>query len=180
MSKRESAVQTFSCVVEWRKSRVWGYNPKLEGWNGSERVISRCSGCGYDKLSTVVADFINRTPAMLAKIQELTAWPQGRRPYGFSGYNGDALTASGGVGIGSLIDGLRALGISVVHTSGDTSNHFTFSGDFTVRKSIRFVEYAWRGGKSHIGSVHEFAQCALRDEYTVYRKFSRRVKAVAK
>lgn len=180
MSKAKSKVQTFSCVVEWRKSRVWGYNPKLEGWNGSERVIARCSGCGYDKLSTVVADFINRTPAMLAKIQELTAWSTEHRPYGFSGYNGSALTASGGVGIGSLIDGLRALGLSVVHTSGDISDHFTFSGDFTVRKSIRFVEYAWRGGRSHIESIHQFARQALKDECAVYRKFSRRVKAVAK
>lgn len=51
--------------VEWRKSRTWGYCPRAK-WRcyfkngffmeGSEYA----SGCGYDKLSTVVANGLNR------------------------------------------------------------------------------------------------------------------------
>ena len=41
--------------VEWKRSRDYGYNPVIETHNGKATNVS---GCGYDKLSTCLADFL--------------------------------------------------------------------------------------------------------------------------
>jgi hypothetical protein len=41
--------------VIWKKSRTWGSVPSIS-WHGEKASIA--SGCGYDKLSTVVAYFL--------------------------------------------------------------------------------------------------------------------------
>lgn len=57
--------------VEWKKSRYWGNCPRAEWWcsfadgtydHGSEYA----SGCGYDKLSQVVADCFNKVAKGMA------------------------------------------------------------------------------------------------------------------
>jgi len=44
-----------SFQVIWKKSRTWGTIPSIS-WHGGKASIA--SGCGYDKLSTVVAYFL--------------------------------------------------------------------------------------------------------------------------
>lgn len=40
-------------TVEWVKNRTWGMCPRIE-WRGE--IVSRATGCGYCKESTVLAD----------------------------------------------------------------------------------------------------------------------------
>ena len=59
-------VQTIIISVVWKKNRTWGRNPHAEAHvimtDGTQETLTeRCSGCGYDKLSEVVADILNRT-----------------------------------------------------------------------------------------------------------------------
>lgn len=64
--RNQKPVKTITINIEWIKSRTWGYNPHAEAaveyWDGSfERVQGfKCSGCGYDKESTVIAEIFNR------------------------------------------------------------------------------------------------------------------------
>ena len=46
-------------AIVWRHSRTWGLCPRLE-W-GREK-IAYANGCGYDKLSTVLADVLRWLP----------------------------------------------------------------------------------------------------------------------
>lgn len=52
--------------VEWRKNRTWGANPFAECWlnNSGYFVSGSIGGCGYDKLSTAVANVLNQIPAL--------------------------------------------------------------------------------------------------------------------
>lgn len=50
--------------ITWKKSKIWGYNPHAEYWctyKNDELVhgFASCSGCGYDKESTVLARVYN-------------------------------------------------------------------------------------------------------------------------
>lgn len=52
--------------IEWKPSRMWGYNPHAEYWceyadGHTEYGKATCSGCGYDKASTVLAEIFNKT-----------------------------------------------------------------------------------------------------------------------
>ena len=61
--------------VEWIRSRMWGANPKAECWytytdkegnRASNYITSESiSGCGYDKLSTAVAQCLNQINEVL-------------------------------------------------------------------------------------------------------------------
>ncbi len=55
----------FNISVEWKRSKMWGSNPTASGYdyNGSYSSGS-ISGCGYDKLSTAVADVLNQSLAL--------------------------------------------------------------------------------------------------------------------
>ncbi len=62
--KNQKTVREIKISIEWRKSRMYGNNPFLDAqiWfkDGSyESMTSTCSGCGYDKESTVIADVFN-------------------------------------------------------------------------------------------------------------------------
>ena len=65
VERNQKAVQSMEISVEWVKSKTWGMNPHCQAavWfaDGSfERSqVFKCSGCGYDKLSTVLADVFN-------------------------------------------------------------------------------------------------------------------------
>ena len=48
---------TYSLSMEWKRSRVWGANPVLT-YNGT--TVAKASGCGYDKESAALADFLSR------------------------------------------------------------------------------------------------------------------------
>lgn len=73
--------------VDWARSRDWGLNPRIE-YRGKK--VAFASGCGYCKLSTVLAEalyFLGDTPE-----EELS------------------IACCGGAGVSSLIDRLKTLG----------------------------------------------------------------------
>lgn len=63
--KNQNPVKKITLSIEWAKSSMWGSNPKLEAkvWfkDGTfeHSQTFTCSGCGYDKESTVIADVFN-------------------------------------------------------------------------------------------------------------------------
>jgi hypothetical protein len=61
-------VESITISIEWKKSRMWRYNPHAmavvrfhDGQSATfvEQDGFTCSGCGYDKESTVIADIFN-------------------------------------------------------------------------------------------------------------------------
>ena len=72
-----AAAQTLTACrisVEWKKSRVWGYNPAVtvDAWTVDADGVAECttttgraSGCGYDKQSAAIAEAFNASPAIL-------------------------------------------------------------------------------------------------------------------
>lgn len=56
--------------VEWKKSKMWGWNPKAyDNYNKESESIS---GCGYDKLSTATSQILNQHPILIKEmIQKL-------------------------------------------------------------------------------------------------------------
>lgn len=73
--------------IEWKKSSVWGMNPHAKAFiyykNGDfETLTATCSGCGYDKESTVIAEIYNKIfKYKLYKIQK-NATKRKKAPYG--------------------------------------------------------------------------------------------------
>ncbi len=62
--KNQKPVQSITISIEWKKSRMWGSNPQCNATvihkDGSYSTgYATCSGCGYDKESTVIADIFN-------------------------------------------------------------------------------------------------------------------------
>jgi hypothetical protein len=51
--------------VDWVNSSVWGKNPHAEIWTEDGYFTGRASGCGYDKLSTAVAEALNKSNSIL-------------------------------------------------------------------------------------------------------------------
>jgi hypothetical protein len=88
----QKPVDRMVITVEWVKSTTWGMNPHAsadiyysDGSRSCDQITARCSGTGYDKLSTVVAEICNKTLAYLL-------WQPNTlvlRPYGISHYASD-------------------------------------------------------------------------------------------
>lgn len=53
--QRIEANGSMDFAVYWAKSNVWGRCPRIE-WRGKK--AAHASGCGYDKLSAVLVDFL--------------------------------------------------------------------------------------------------------------------------
>ena len=63
--KAQPRLESLTITIEWRKSRMWGYNPYATGearTTDGRRLIgtAKASGCGYCKRSTVIADLFNQ------------------------------------------------------------------------------------------------------------------------
>ena len=63
--KSQKPVQSLTITIEWKKSRMWGYNPHATGQvsykdGTGDRFFSKASGYGYDKKSQVIADLFNQ------------------------------------------------------------------------------------------------------------------------
>lgn len=95
--KNQKPVQEIRFSIEWKKSRMWGYNPHLTAIcyhkDGTQtRVESKASGCGYDKESQVIADAFN--VLLKYKLYELEEKQGIQVPYGiylndtYKGYSG--------------------------------------------------------------------------------------------
>jgi hypothetical protein len=62
---KELPVKRLEIDIEWKRNKTWGYNPHATAWaqysDGHwKQASATCSGWGYDKKSTVVADVMNQ------------------------------------------------------------------------------------------------------------------------
>lgn len=109
--------------ITWKKSRTWGNNPHAVAFvryddGKTAKVYGRASGCGYDKLSQVVSDVLNRAGIARALHDAAARSTPESRPYGatFAGDYGAYL--GGAVGMSSIIEALRFCGYTVEHRAG--------------------------------------------------------------
>lgn len=98
--------------VEWKSSRTWGANPSAvcaysfinnDGNADSNRTQSgSISGCGYDKLSTAVADCLNQIPQikkLLYSLKNDNIGINNRELFGYGAGYGITPNIEGGVGV---------------------------------------------------------------------------------
>lgn len=73
-------------TVEWKRSRMWGSNPHCTALvyydHDFEIIKTTCSGCGYDKKSTVIAAALNKcmlgvVVANLGRLSRMKVIPYG-------------------------------------------------------------------------------------------------------
>jgi len=118
--------------VSWVKSYMWGYNPHADvviytkdsndqtTW---ERINTTASGCGYDKLSQVVAQALNESlnikAFLLSKVRKLNAMKNSR--VGLYGLY-DSFDLMGGCGVSSYKSIFEGLGFTWYHNSTNTSD----------------------------------------------------------
>lgn len=118
-------IKQITINVRWVKSRTWGHNPNATAdvryTDGTyQEVKARCSGCGYDKLSTVVADILNQ--CMGDYLKEKMEGNERREdfPYGIQrGY------FEGGIGIDCYGDKSESYGkLGIMQFLGYSCRHF--------------------------------------------------------
>ena len=110
-AKALKPVKSITINIEWIKSRIWGANPRAEaiirykdGTMGHSGPFT-CSGCGYDKESTVIADIFNDVLAYKLYQVKRKAAPYG--VYYFKGKQNDKgwlPNFNGGVGTSCYYD----------------------------------------------------------------------------
>lgn len=99
--KNQKEVTKIRFSIEWKKSAMWGYNPNLEAsvWfkDGSFEISQtyKCSGYGYDKLSTVVAQCFN--DYLKYRLYDESLINAEKKPYGV--HCGEYKYYDGGIGI---------------------------------------------------------------------------------
>jgi hypothetical protein len=112
--KNQRPVKSITITIEWRKSRIWGNNPHATAevnYKGDEyprferRDGFTCSGCGYDKESTVIAEIFNAF--LKYKLWQLApekrkgghgSGDNGPAPYGICVYSDNNPHYGGGIG----------------------------------------------------------------------------------
>jgi len=122
--KSQRPVKELTISIEWKKSYMWGSNPKAEirvsyhdgGYDYKDGYTA--SGCGYDKESTVIAQIFNEF--LKYKLWNLTPEQRqggngsgsiGNAPYGIHVYSDNNPHYGGGIGtncyyrIGTYIGG---------------------------------------------------------------------------
>jgi len=63
--KNQKQVKKMTITIEWKKSSTWGNNPNataevhFKDGTLERSQVYKCSGCGYDKESTVIAQIFN-------------------------------------------------------------------------------------------------------------------------
>lgn len=80
-------VEKIYISVEWKRSRVWGYNPTATVRGYSEVSEDSASGCGYDKESAAIAGAFNKNPEVM-RILYNHAEAGGAFPYGVNVWAG--------------------------------------------------------------------------------------------
>lgn len=126
--KNQKEVAKITISIEWKKSRTWGSNPKCEAVvhfkDGSfdTSPVYTCSGCGYDKESTVIADVFNAY--LKYKLHRIGATD--KHPYGIY-LREDWKTYNGGVGTSCYYRIAEFIGGTFEHTAnGKTFDVFTY------------------------------------------------------
>lgn len=137
--KNQKPVRRLAIVIEWKKSAMWGRNPWATASADFEdgtcaTSVHRCSGCGYDKESTVIAEAFNTYLKYL--LYRLTdgqvkgghgSGDCGPAPYGISVYNGWR-SFSGGIGTNCYYDIAKYIGGEFRRVGGsETSDVYEFT-----------------------------------------------------
>ncbi len=107
--------------IEWKKSRTWGAIPKGKMWSDVAYTESRSvTGCGYDKLSACVAELLNQSNRLRARMIQ-----KGRKNLGYGAGSGSAMLIpyfEGGVGVSCFRTIIEQLGGKWTHKSTDGSD----------------------------------------------------------
>ena len=87
--KAQPPLESLTITIEWKKSRVWGYNPHATGEaiTTDERRhtgTATASGCGYCKRSTVIADLFNQFLRYKLFDPQVLKGLEVKKPYGIS------------------------------------------------------------------------------------------------
>lgn len=99
--------ESITVSIEWKKSRMWGHNPKAEAIVCTTRGCNRyetgsIGGCGYDKKSTAVAEAINQSNSFLKAmylVKEKNPKMNNRELFGYGSGYGILPRLEGGVGV---------------------------------------------------------------------------------
>lgn len=137
--KNQKPVRRLAIVIEWRKSAMWGRSPRATARadfaDGTcATSVHRCSGYGYDKESTVIAEAFNTYLKYL--LYRLTdeqvkgghgSGDSGPAPYGIRVYNGWR-SFSGGIGTNCYYDIAKHIGGEFRRVCGsETSDVYEFT-----------------------------------------------------
>jgi hypothetical protein len=134
--KCEKQVKSLTITVEWKKSQMWGNNPRATlavtyANNAYERYESESiGGCGYDKESTAIGQVLNQVTALLREMYAVKneAKTNQRDCLGYGSGYGVLPYFEGGVGFSCHRDILEKLGFDYSHTSsGKRFDVYSFS-----------------------------------------------------
>jgi len=110
----------FNISVEWKRSQMWGSNPTGDGYDYNGRYLSgSIGGCGYDKLSTAVANVLNQSKALtklLYLYREKDTSTNLRELFGYGSGYGILPRFEGGVGVGCYPEIFLKLGFKFRQT----------------------------------------------------------------
>jgi hypothetical protein len=133
-------VKEITISIEWKRNPTWGMNPRAEAAvSFADGTFERadgftCSGCGYDKLSTVVGQIFNRFlkyklwELPFEKYQEKGEWGRSALPYGMHAYSEDSRLYGEGIGVNCYFDISRAIGGKFERiASGNTFDVYKFT-----------------------------------------------------
>ena len=106
--------------VIWTKNRTWGYTARGVDNYGNRSDVA--SGCGYCKRSTAMAGVLNENARIMRRLYETedarlagAEANKGRREgLGYGSGHGVLPSFKGGCGVGTLVDLLKKIGLSVV------------------------------------------------------------------
>ena len=118
----------FTVVVEWKRNKTWGSNPRVTINDNGKEYSGYASGCGYDKKSTAVAEALNKDPAIrraLYREQALNIDETNEKIFGY-GVTGFLPQFSGGVGMSSILSCLSRLDFHCNHVSTSSTDVYTF------------------------------------------------------
>jgi hypothetical protein len=127
--RNQKPVKEMTISITWAKSRMWGYNPlanaRVQYKDGTcSNFTAKCSGSGYDKESTVVAEIFNDTLRYklwaISEDQSKADGDSEKRPYGVR-ITEDYRSFSGGIGMSCYPSIAEYIGGKLDHVaSGET------------------------------------------------------------
>ena len=129
----QKPVNKIIICIEWKKSRMWGSNPTAEARvfhkDGSISYgVAKCSGCGYDKESTTIAQIFNDflKYKLYGEFVPVERNRENGLPYGI--YLGQYRHFSGGIGTNCYYDIAKAIGGEFKHiASGKTFDVYEYT-----------------------------------------------------
>jgi hypothetical protein len=139
--KNQKPVKCITLNIEWKHSRTWGNNPSLSAFvvfkdgHSEQSPVYRCSGCGYDKESTVIADVFNqylKYKLWNMPIEKIKggngSGDKGTAPYGIHLYRDNAPHFGGGIGTNCYYDIAKYIGGTFEHiASGKTFDAYKYT-----------------------------------------------------